>query len=102
MAQTINVDTRKLVNDLNSTMESLENIQARYERINELYESVKERWQGPAADSFIECFDTYMDNISNVQNSLSVNIEELYARCEAFTNCEQSVVLKVKGMGCCG
>lgn len=47
MAQTINVDTRKLVNDLNSIMESLENIQARYERINELYESVKERWQGP-------------------------------------------------------
>ena len=94
----INVDTRKLAEDLNSIKSSLDNVQVAYNMMNKTHDTVKTKWKGEAAKTFSNSFDTCLGNIRYVYKILSNDIESLYEKCKAFRDCEDSVVKKVKGM----
>lgn len=98
----INIDTTRLMSDLQSVKLNLDSIQTWYTRMDKVYEGVKESWSGEAADAFVSSFDVCLHNICNVHDSLLGDVEELIMRCKEFSDCEQSVITKVKGMGWSG
>lgn len=95
----INVDTRKLAEDLNSIKSSLDNMQSNYKKINDAYDNVKVSWKGEAGEAFMCSFSPCLEKIEKIHDSILDDVEELIIRCNDFYECEQHVIEQVKRMG---
>lgn len=94
----INVDTRKLVNDMNTVNCNIQKIEKEITEMKYRKNELKRVWIGRTAENFDNSMEHTLMRLSGIKKVYTDSYDQIMDVCQQYEKCEQEVVNVIHSM----